>query len=233
MQTFSGFKPASFGFLEALSFNNDRAWFQDHKSEYEELILTPALELITVMDPIVRSLSPFYRGVAKKTGGSLMRIYRDTRFSHDKTPYKTNVGIQFRHEMAGDVHAPGFYVHLAPNECFLGAGTWRPAAPELKRIRQFMVEKPKLYTDAVAKATSGTGLALTGDSLKRMPRDFDQEHPIATELRRIDFLVSRDLLPDQYLDASLINLLEGYFSASAPYMAWLCQALGVPWSKVR
>ena len=87
--------------------NNERDWFEAHRADYERFVLEPALALISEMDEIVRLISPHYRGVAKKVGGSLMRIYRDTRFGHDKTPYKTNIGIQFRHENAKDVHAPG------------------------------------------------------------------------------------------------------------------------------
>ena len=122
---FSGFSKDTFSFLSGLTLNNERAWFAAHKGDSEELVVAPAMDLITAMDPVIRSISPHYRGVAKKLGSSLMRVYRDTRFGHDKTPYKTNIGIQFRHENARDVHAPGWYLHIDLQECFSAAGTWR------------------------------------------------------------------------------------------------------------
>jgi len=222
---FQGFRPETFAFLTGLALNNEKSWFEAHKSDYENLVVAPALELIVALDPIVRSLSPHYRGVAKRVGGSLMRVYRDTRFARDKTPYKTNIGIQFRHDQAKDVHAPGWYVHLDPHECFVGAGSWHPEATDLAQIRRGLVARPAAYTQGLADAAR-VGLAPVGDSLVRSPGGFDPAHPLASEIRRKDFLLSKNLPSELFLGPGLVATLEETFRASAGAMAFLCTALG-------
>lgn len=227
-ERFIGFSEDTFAFLQALAFNNERAWFESHRSDWERLVLAPSLALIRDMEGIIRGISPHYTAIAKKTGGSLMRIYRDTRFGADKTPYKTNIGIQFRHESYRDVHAPGFYVHLAPDSCFVGAGSWRPERDDLAKIRARIAERPKEYRGALESAAGE--MDPVGDSLSRVPRGFDADHPLAAELKRTDFLVSRDLAPEVYMDRELIFLLGRKFSAAVPYMKFLCAALGARFS---
>jgi len=222
---FSGFPRDTFSFLSGLTLNNDRGWFAAHKVDYEELVVAPALALITAMDPVVHSISPHYRGVAKKLGGSLMRVYRDTRFGTDKTPYKTNIGIQFRHESARDVHAPGWYFHIDLQECFTSAGTWRPDPPDLLRIRQELAAHPATWTNAVAEGARG-GLFPTGESVQRIPKGFDVAHPLADELRRKDFLLSAPLDPGVLFGPALVDILAARFEASAACMGVLCHALG-------
>ena len=111
------FSKKTIAFLKELSKHNNRDWFNENKQRYEDEVRTPALEFIESMAPALRRISPYFDASAKKVGGSLMRVYRDTRFGEDKTPYKTNIGIHFRHVRAKDVHAPGFYVHIEPTEC--------------------------------------------------------------------------------------------------------------------
>lgn len=224
--SFRGFYPDTFGFLAGLVHNNEKAWFEAHKDDYRRLVVEPALAFITEMDAVVRSVSPHYRGVAKKAGGSLMRIYRDVRFGHDKTPYKTNVGIQFRHLRAADVHAPGWYVHLSLEECFVGAGTWRPEPGDLMSIRRLLAAQPGAYCEAVS-AASRRGLIPAGDSAVRTPRGFDPDHPAVSEIKRKDFLVSAPLAPELFFGPGLVSELKTSFEASSAYMAWLCQALDI------
>ena len=130
----SYFTSDSINFLKKLAKNNDRDWFQDNKADYEDLIRSPALQFIDDMANQLAMLSPHFLAIPKKVGGSLMRVYRDTRFSKDKSPYKTNIGIQFRHEQGKDVHAPGFYFHVEPGDCFVGVGLWRPESKALNKI---------------------------------------------------------------------------------------------------
>ena len=108
---FRGFDPSLFEFLEELADNNHRSWFQNNKERYETVVLEPSLAFIREFASRLKTISPYFVASDRRVGGSLMRVYRDTRFGKDKTPYKTNVGIQFRHEFGKDVHAPGFYVH--------------------------------------------------------------------------------------------------------------------------
>ena len=105
-------------------------------------MLEPAQTFIRAFASKLRKISPFFVASDQRVGGSLMRIYRDTRFGKDKTPYKTNVGIQFRHEQGRDVHAPGFYLHLEPGEYFLALGVWKPDRDALDLIRQAILERP-------------------------------------------------------------------------------------------
>ena len=110
----SAFAPALFRFLRDLRKNNDREWFLAHKDVYERDVNEPALAFISAFAAPLRKISPHLVADARPIGGSLFRIYRDVRFSNDKRPYKTHVGIHFRHRSAGDAHAPGFYLHLEP-----------------------------------------------------------------------------------------------------------------------
>ena len=115
---FRRLEPSVVRFLEDLRDNNNRPWFRANKDRYECEVLEPCLSFIRAFSPRLRKISPFFVASDERVGGSLMRVYRDTRFGKDKTPYKTNVGIQFRHELGGDVHAPGFYIHIGPMSTF-------------------------------------------------------------------------------------------------------------------
>jgi len=142
---FEGFPKDSIKFFKDLEKNNNRDWFAENKSRYEEVVLNPALELVTEMAEPLKKVSPHFVAVPKRSGGSLMRIYRDTRFSKDKTPYKTNLGVHFRHEDGKDVHAPGFYFHIDAHEIFVGAGMWRPDSKTLGMIRTLIDDDPKYW----------------------------------------------------------------------------------------
>ena len=142
MTEFRSFEPALAAFLQDLRSNNERGWFTANRERYEETVREPAHAFIRTMAPALAAISPHFRADDRKTGGSLMRVHRDTRFARDKTPYKTNVGIQFRHALGRDVHAPGFYVHLEPESAFLGAGVWRPDSGATFMIRARIDEEP-------------------------------------------------------------------------------------------
>ena len=105
---FRRFKPTIFQFLEELADNNHRVWFQENKGRYDAEVLEPSLAFIRAFQPRLKKISAYFVASDRRVGGSLMRVYRDTRFAKGASPYKTNVGIQFRHEFGQDVHAPGF-----------------------------------------------------------------------------------------------------------------------------
>ena len=121
-------------------------------------------------------IAPMLNVIAKRHGGSVMRIYKDTRFSKDKTPYKTSVGISFRHDADGTIHAPGVYLHLDPLESFLGVGCWRPERTALTAIRDAIAEDPGPWHRAVRSKRFGTHYHLSGDSLKTAPRGIPKDH---------------------------------------------------------
>jgi len=225
---FRGFEPAMFAFLEELAACNNRPWFEENRRRYERDVLEPALAFIRSFRLPLKRISPFFVASDRRLGGSLMRVYRDTRFSRDKTPYKTNVGIQFRHEFGRDVHAPGFYVHIEPGECFLAVGAWRPDPASLGKIRRAITERPDRWRRAV-RARKFTGhFQLEGGSLKRPPRGFPADHPLVEDLKRTDVVGVSALAESDVLDAAVLDVAARVFAASRPLMRFLCEALQLP-----
>ena len=113
--------PELFRFLGELRAHNERTWFEANKARYLSRVRDPVLAFIAEVAPKLSAISPHVVADPRPSGGSLLRIYRDTRFSRDKTPYKTNVGLRFPHGAGKDIHGPGYYLHLAPDEVFMGA----------------------------------------------------------------------------------------------------------------
>ena len=223
------FTKATIAFLDELTANNNRAWFEENKPRYESLVREPAAAFIEAMAPRLASFAPHFRADPRKMGGSLMRVFRDTRFSRDKTPYKTNIGIQFRHELGKDVHAPGFYVHIAVDECFLAVGCWHPESDALGRIRERIARKPEAWFAARDRKTFAAQWTLSGDSLTRPPRGYAENHPAIEDLLRKDFVGLASLTLAEVTAPRLVNLAAGRFAASAPFMQFLCAALDVPY----
>ena len=226
-EKFPGFPLGLLHFLSDLSKHNNRTWFKANKSRYEEELLGPALEFIAAMAEPLAKLSPHFRAEPKKVGGSLMRIYRDVRFSKDKRPYKTNVGIQFRHESGRDVHSPGFYFHVDPDEVFLGVGIWRPDTKSLGKIRQAIHKDQAGWKRAKNGKAFRERYDLAGDSLKRPPRGYDAEHPLLEDLKRKDHIAILQLDHDELFEPTLVKNTIANFRVAMPYMAFLCRAVGV------
>ncbi len=171
-------------------------------------------------------MSPHFRAIAKAQGGSLFRIYRDTRFAKDKTPYKTHVGIHLKHARAKDVHSPGFYLHLEPAASMFGAGMWHPDGPSVKAIRA-AIDADQDGWRAAKTAVESAGLQFGGDSLKRIPRGYDKEHPLADELKRKDFIVHTMLDEETTMTETFLDVFTGYCEAAMPLQRFLCSAIGV------
>lgn len=217
-----------FAFLRELRDNNDRDWFKANKLRYEAAVQEPALEFIAGFAPRLARISPHVVADARPVGGSLFRIYRDTRFSRDKIPYKTHTGIQFRHERGKDAHAPGFYVHLEPGSVFVAAGVWRPDGETLGRIRDAIAGDPDEWSSAVRESTSGRRFRLAGDSLKRAPAGYDPGHPLVDDLKRKDFILVATLDERTVTSSRFPRTLAGLFQTTTPVMRFLCRAAGVP-----
>ena len=222
------FNQAAFDFLQELTLNNERAWFDENRQRYESLVREPALDFIEAMAPELAKISPHMRADARKSGGSLMRVFRDTRFARDKTPYKTNIGIQFRHAIGTDVHAPGFYVHLSVDECFFGAGCWHPEADVLGRIRDAIAKDTKRWIAARDDRAFGTHWAFAGESLTRPPRGYASDHPAIEDLKRKDFIALASLTRKQAIGRNLVTTAAARFATAAPLMRFLCRALDAP-----
>ncbi len=145
-KTTTYFSPQFFKFLKDLKKNNNRAWFARNKPRYEKQLLEPSLKFIKDARPELKSISLHLVADSKPFGGSLFRIYRDIRFSKDKSPYKTNVAMQFWHKKGGKkIHAAGLYLHLSPGQSFAGAGVWHPDPATLNKVRKAIVERPESW----------------------------------------------------------------------------------------
>jgi uncharacterized protein (TIGR02453 family) len=221
------FSKTTFKFLDELAANNNRAWFDANKPHYESLVREPAMEFIAAMAPALEKFAPHFRADPRKTGGSLMRVFRDTRFARDKTPYKTNIGIQFRHELGKDVHAPGFYAHIATDECFLAVGCWHPDSDALGKIRDLIAANPKKWVSARDNKKFIAQWELTGDSLTRPPRGYAADHPAIEDLKRKDFIGLASLSKAEIIGPDLVTLASTRFVAAVPLMNFLCEAVRV------
>jgi uncharacterized protein (TIGR02453 family) len=223
------FTKKTFGFLRDLAENNNREWFQANKSRYEEEVKEPALEFIRDFSVPLKGLSPHFKADPRANGGSLFRIYRDTRFSKDKSPYKTHTGIQFRHDRGKDAHAPGFYLHLEPKQCFVGLGIWHPDGAALKKIRGGLVDDGTGWKKALSGKAFRDRFQLSGDSLVRPPKGFDADHPLIEDLKRKDFIAVARLTQKEVMGPDFLKEFTRYCRAGGAFMAYLCKVLGFPY----
>jgi uncharacterized protein (TIGR02453 family) len=227
-ETFKGFPKDAVQFLAELALSNEREWFEKNNARYEASVREPALQFIRAMAPKLKKIAPHFVASDKKVGGSLMRIHRDVRFGKDKSPYKTNVGMHFRHEVGKDVHAPGIYVHLEPGSAFLGVGLWHPEPAALAAIRARILEKPAAWTKAKGGKPFTSVFGLAGESLKRPPQGIDPEHPLLEDLKRKDHIAVANLKPAMFSKATIVDELADRIAASKEYLRFLCGALELP-----
>lgn len=216
-----------FRFLEELKANNDRIWFKSNQARFEQMVREPLLAFIAAFEEPLANISPSMLAIAKKSGGSMFRIYRDTRFSKDKSPYKTWAAVQFRHEAGRDAHAPCYYLHLAPGDVFVGAGIWHPDRAALDAIRVLIDEKPAKWVKA-RDAVLLAGWDLEGDALKRIPRGYDAEHPLADDLRRKDSIAVRRLSEQDVVQSGFLQRYTDLCREPIELMKFLTEALGLP-----
>jgi uncharacterized protein (TIGR02453 family) len=217
--TFSGFRPEAVQFLADLAANNDRAWFQPRKAEYERLLKEPLEELVAALAVAFANRGLPLRADPKR---SIFRIYRDTRFSKDKSPYKTNVGASFPWiEGEGDgvdahAHANGGYFHFQPGEMFFGGGMYMADKVRIDAWRRKVVEEP----ETVHRAIEDPGFSAVfehvnaHDPLKRVPPGYPADHPHGALLRMRDVVFGRRLSDAEALSPQLPDVIaDGYVAA--------------------
>ncbi len=229
MSKSSHITPELFSFLRHLKRNNRREWFAKHKSRYEDHLRDPLLELVSDLGPDLRKINPHLVADPRPSGGSLFRIYRDVRFSKDKSPYKTSSGLRFPHEDCKNVHAPGYYIHLEPGSVFAASGTWHPEPKTLRQIRDAVVADSKAWKRAISGKAFRARCTLGGDSLKRPPKGFDPDHPLLEDLKRKDFIAYVPFTEEQAVSAGFRKQVLEAFRAMKPFMAFLTRAVGAPW----
>jgi len=215
-----------FRFLVDLAANNNRKWFQTNKGRYEGSVVEPVTGFIVAMGERLAGISKHFVADPRPHGGSMFRIYRDTRFSKDKRPYKENVGCHFRHSAGRDAHSLGFYLHLQPDNVFIGAGVWKPSGPALDKIRTAIVGRPGAW-----KAVSGDRKiikrfgSIDGESLKRPPRGYDADSPFVEDLKRKSHFVGQQVDPKLARSPKFIGEVNRAFTDAAPLMKFLAKAL--------
>lgn len=224
---FQGFEPSMMEFMSDVAANNNREWFQANKQRYEDEVREPIFSWIRAIKPHLQELSPCFLAVARKVGGSMMRIHRDVRFSKSKEPYKTNIGVQFRHVMGKDVHAPGYYVHFSPQECFLGVGIWRPDSASVGKIRKAIDEHQEDWQLTRDDEAFQELFDLGGESLKRPPRGYKKDHPLVEDLKRKDFIAVHNYPIEQIYADDFVDYVVHAFATATPLMSFLCEALEV------
>jgi uncharacterized protein (TIGR02453 family) len=224
------FTPASLRFLKQLASHNNKPWFEAHRSDYENDVRDPMRALIEDMDVRFARFAPEIGGDPKR---SMFRIYRDIRFSKDKSPYKTHASCWFHHRSAtrnvgseANEGSAGFYFHLQPGESFIGAGIWMPPRPQLNALRDAIAENPDGFDKMVRQLPKRFGGLSTEMMTKRMPRGFAEDHAAAKWLRYQSFTTGRSLTDSQVLGTRLPQLLEREYVAILPLVRWLNGALG-------
>ena len=211
------FTPDLFDFLRQLKRRNNRDWFTRNKPRYEQVIRTPALQFIVAVTPGLAKLSRKLPASALR--GSLFRIYRDVRFSSDKRPYKTHIGMQWTYAKTKDAHSPCYYLHFEPDGCFVAAGIWHPDNVSLNRIRQAIVANPPAWKRI------RRNLELGGDRLSRPPRGFDPAHPLIEDLKHKDYIASVDLSARQICSPKFIADFLTACRSMTPLVEFTWQAL--------
>lgn len=219
----------TFKFLRELADNNNRPWFQENKPRYEKHVKGAATAFITDFGPHLRKVSKHFVADPGPVGGSLFRIYRDTRFSKNKTPYKTAIGIRFTHELGKDVHAPGYYLHLANDGIYAACGIWRPDGESLGKIREAIVADPAAWKRAKNAKALASNWTLGGDALKRAPKGYDPDHPLIEDLRRKDFIASQKLTKKTVMADDFPAQLAAVYRQGASLQRFICRSLSVPY----
>ncbi len=227
------FTPRSLTFLRGLARNNRRDWFEAHRGDYETQILGPMRDLVEEMDVRLARLAPEIVGDPKR---SIFRIYRDVRFSKDKSPYKVHAACWFFHRDAShrvgqESHGggAGYYFHLQPGGALDAGGIWMPPREALGKIRDALAEKPAAFekvlrSDKLRRRFGG----LDEDAvLTRVPRGYAPEHPAARWLRFKSFTTGRALSDAQVTSARLPGILAEDFALMLPLVRWINGALGL------
>lgn len=223
------FDPELFEFLRQLRQNNNRPWFQANKHRYEEHVKRPLQRFIEDFGPALESISPHFVADPRGNGGSMFRIYRDVRFSRDKSPYKTQAAAQFRHEFGRSAHAPGFYLHLAPDEVFAGIGLWGPDTATLAKIRAAIVADPGRWRRVVSEPVFAAAFSRGGRSLKRPPRGFPKDHPLLDDLKLKDHIAARPFSREQTYRPDFIDVYADACRRASSYMQFLTRAVELPY----
>lgn len=220
---FAGFDPEAFAFLGDLKANNDRQWFNARKDQYEVLLKKPMADLCFALADGFELAGLPLRSDPKK---SPFRIYRDTRFSNDKSPYKTHVSAYFSRDLTKGAQG-GVYLHLEPGRCFVGGAHYHPDPKQLTALRTALVEETSGF-EAVVTALSDKGLTLrTDETLSRVPTAFKahKDHPLAGYLLWKSFITGREFADFAACDPGFADGIIAFAQDCLPLLQWGWRAI--------
>ena len=225
-QGFSGFTKKTFDFLNSLEENNNREWFETNREIYEDYVLRPAQDFVIEMGEMLKTLSPSVSAVPL-IDKSIFRLYRDTRFSSDKTPYKTHLGILFWDGPRKKLENPNYYVQLNKSSIFVGAGEYR-FPPDLMGSYRDSVVHPELGKELgriLNRITKNPSYKIGGEHYKRVPRGYDPGHPNARFLLHNGlYAYCESVIPEEVYSGSFIDFCFGIFSDMHPLQKWLARS---------
>lgn len=220
------FSDASFKFLRALAGHNNKAWFNEHKPQYEDHVRQPFLRLIGDLQPALAQVSEHFRADPKSQGGSLFRIYRDARFSNDKSPYKTWQGARLFHARRREVPAPSFYLHLQPGGSFVGAGLWHPEPDTQRKLRQFIFDNPASWKSAAHDPRLRRKFELDeNEKLVRPPRGYPADFEFLEDIKHRNWVFWRSLDDAVMTGPKLRHTIAADLATLGPVVDYLCAAL--------
>lgn len=222
---FAGFPPDALQFLTQLEKNNNREWFLAHKLVYETKVKAPMIELLRGLQPELKRFAP---EIVYDPARSIFRIYRDIRFSADKSPYKTHVAVYLSPSVSSRVDRAGLYLHLEPARLLIAGGLYRPPSPALRAVRHYIVEhEGSIRRILAAKEFVRLFGTLGGDELSRAPRGFPPDHSAADLLRHKDFIVDVERPARIAQSAELFPMVLDHFRAMMPLVRFLNEALSI------
>jgi uncharacterized protein (TIGR02453 family) len=219
------FTPRLFDFLRELKANNNKDWFDPNKQRYIDDVRDPLLAFIAAMGPRLRDISPFLMADPKK---AMFRIYRDIRFSKNKEPYKTVASAFFYHQTVGK-EGPGVYLHLEPGGCFIGIGLYHPDPVARTKVTDSIVARTDAWRDAVSGKEFRKLFKMEGESMAKLPRQYDSNHPFAEDLKRKDFIVVSYFTEKQACARDFVDRVDHASHVAEPYLGFIIRAIGLKW----
>lgn len=213
------FRPEALTFLRNLARHNEREWFQPRKPQFEAELREPLLAVVRKVTEAMADFAPEFVRPAEK---SVFRIYRDTRFSNDKRPYKTHVAAWWSHQGLQKTSGAGYYFHVSAKEMVIAAGAYMPEKEQLAQIRHWLLDHHAEFRKLLEKATLRKAFdEFEGNALTRPPKGFPAEHPAMDLVRCKQWGLAATLPPQEALKTDLARTLIRYFKLATPVVSAL------------
>jgi uncharacterized protein (TIGR02453 family) len=220
---FQGFSQETIKFFSELKVHNTKEWFNDNRGRFDSYVMDPAKKFVVDMGERLRSIAPGIHAIPK-VDASIFRLHRDVRFSADKSPYKTHLGIYLWEGERKKLECPGFYFHLEPPNLMLGCGLYMFTPEILPIYRDAVVDKKmgKSLQEAIDKVQSNFAYQPGGKKYKKIPSGYDPEHPNAQYLLHNGLHIGEETgIPDELLSTGLIDYCYSRYEIMAPLHRWL------------